>query len=174
LNSLPAPVFGGGKWTWSAPATRTTPSASLSFDISPPVQIDGGAPIVIPLGQDKTITWNGRDFDAGAALQLSLNPLNPLSLAVPGFGSFLLGDFAAVSFSSNFNSAGVTCFASAQAGNLTIPANMLAQFSSGGVGALSVSVTESGAMLPFTNVQAAGALILVNQSSTDTRPVDFK
>jgi hypothetical protein len=66
--------------------------------------------------------------------------------------------------------------ASAQGGALTIPANLLAQFTPGGVGVLSAAVDESGAWMPHANFQVSGSplLMLVSAGSTDTRPVDFQ
>jgi hypothetical protein len=102
--------------------------------------------------QDQTITWNGSAYDSNAILQLSVSQNLGISPAV-------------------------VCFAPAQSGALTIPANLLAQFSPGGVGTLSVSVTESGAGIPvanFTLADGSALLMLVSRGSTDTRPVDFK
>jgi hypothetical protein len=149
LNNLPTPVIGGGKWTWSSPAGALTPAASFDFNISPPVQIGGGAPISLKTNSDQSITWNGSDFDSQAILQLSLS-------------------------AQNFGPPVVTCFAPAQAGTITIPASMLAQFTAGLAASLSVSVTESGSGVPYASFQSPAVLMLVSRGTTDTRPVDFK
>jgi hypothetical protein len=70
LNHLPAPVLGGGAWTWSSSAGQ------FDFKLLPPVQINGGAPIRIQTDQSQTITWDGSGFDAGAIMQLSLSAGN--------------------------------------------------------------------------------------------------
>lgn len=149
LNNLPQPVISGGQWTWTNPASGDgLPAASFNFSLPSPIQLNAGAPISIQTGQDQTIAWNGRGFDSGANLQLILS--------APGFPS-------------------LACFAPANTGTLTIPAAMLAAFHAGASGALSVSVTETGANIPHYSFPApATALVLVQWSSSDTRPVDFK
>jgi hypothetical protein len=152
LSALPAPVIGGGQWTWSSPGGSDLPASNFNFNLAPPIQINGGAPVSISSSQDQTIAWNGGAYDATAILQLSVSQN-------PGF------------------SPSVVCFAPAQSGALTIPANLLTQFGPGGVGTLSVSVTESGAGIPaanFTLSDGSPLLMLVSRGSTDTRPVDFK
>lgn len=152
LNALPAPAIGGGKWTWSSSGGSDLPASNFSFNLAPPIQINGGAPVSMSSSQDQTITWNGTAYDSSAILQLSVSQ-NP-------------------AFSPS-----IVCFAPAQSGALTIPANLLGQFSPGGVGTLSVSVTESGAGIPaanFTLSNGSPLLMLVSRGSTDTRPVDFK
>jgi uncharacterized protein (TIGR03437 family) len=152
LNSLPAPVIGGGLWTWSSSGASALPASSFNFNLAPPLQINGGAPVSIQPGQDQTITWYSGGFDSGAILQLSVSA----------------NDFAPPS---------VLCFAPAEAGTLTIPGSALAQFTSGGVGTLSASVYESGAAIPHANFilsDGTPLLMLVIRGSTDTRPVDFK
>ncbi len=76
----------------------------------------------------------------------------------------------------NFGPASIMCFAPAQGGALTIPANLLRLFTPGGPGVLSAAVDESGAWMPHANFQLIGGplLMLVSAGSTDTRPVDFQ
>jgi len=146
LNHLPAPVLGGGAWTLNFTAGQ------FGFNLPPPVQINGGAPIRIQTDRDQTIAWNGSGFDAGAMMQLSLS-------------------------AGNFGPPSITCSAAAQGGALTIPANLLRQFTAGGVGVLSAGVGETGAWMPHANFQLSGGipmLMLVSSGSTDTRPVDFQ
>jgi hypothetical protein len=146
LNHLPTPVLGGGAWTLNSSAGQ------FSFNLLPPVQINGGAPIRIQTDRNQTITWAGSGFDAGAMMQLSLGAGNP-------------------------GPPSITCFAAAQTGALTIPANLLARFTPGGVGVLTAAVDESGAWMPHANFQLSGGiplLMLVFGGSTDTRPVDFQ
>ncbi len=147
LNNLPAPEIAGGAWTWNSSGASGAPSGSFNFNLAAPVQLNSGAPIIIPTEQYQTITWNGAGFDSGAMLQMTLT----------GLGS-----------------GAVSCVAPAQAGALTIPANLLAQFTPGGSGVLTVSVTETGASIPHAFLQSSGTLMLVNWSSGDTRPVDFQ
>jgi hypothetical protein len=146
LNHLPAAALSGGAWTLNFSAGQ------FGFNLPPPVQISGGAPMRIQTDRDQTITWNGSGFDAGAMLQLSLS-------------------------AGNFGPASITCSAAAQSGTLTIPANLLRLFTRGGVGSLSLGVGESGAWMPHANFQLSGGislLMLVSGGSTDTRPVDFQ
>jgi uncharacterized protein (TIGR03437 family) len=152
LNALPPPVIGGGQWTWSFSGSSALPAGSFNFNLAAPIQINGSAPVSITSGQDQTITWTGRAYDATAILHLSVSQN-------PGF------------------SPAVVCFAPAQSGGLTIPANLLTQFSPGGVGTLSISVTESGSGMPAANFKLSDgspSLMLVSRGSIDTRPVDFK
>jgi uncharacterized protein (TIGR03437 family) len=146
LNHLPAPVLGGGAWTWSSSVGQ------FGFNLLPPVQMSGGAPIRIQTDRNQTITWDASGFDAGAIMQLSLSagPYGPAS---------------------------ITCFAAAQGGALTIPSNLLRLFTPGGAGVVTASVVESGAAMPHANFQLSGGiplLMLVSEGSTDTRPVDFQ
>jgi hypothetical protein len=152
LNNLPPPVIGGGNWTWGSSGGPDLPASSFSFNLAPPIQISGGAPVSVQSGQDQTITWNGSSYDSGEILQLSLSD-------------------------QNFGPPTIVCYAPARTGGLTIPGNMLTQFSPGGVGTLSVSVTESGGSIPHANLNLSDGtplLMLVLRGSTDTRPVDFK
>jgi len=152
LNNLPPPVIGGGNWTWSSSGGPDLPASSFSFNLAPPIQINGGAPVSIQSGQDQAIIWHASSYDSGATLQLSLS-------------------------AQNFGPPSIVCYAPAQTGIFTIPGKMLTQFTPGGVGTLSLSVTESGASIPHANFNlsdGAPLLMLVNRGSTDTRPVDFK
>jgi uncharacterized protein (TIGR03437 family) len=152
LNALQAPIIGGGQWTWSSSGGSDLAASNFSFNLAPPIQINGGAPVSITSSQDQTISWNGTVYDSNAILQLSVSQI--LGLSPP-----------------------IVCFAPAQDGALTIRANLLARFTIGGVGTLSVSVTESGAGIPaanFTLSDGSPLLMLVSRGSTDTRPVDFK
>jgi hypothetical protein len=123
--------------------------ASFSFPLPPPIQLSGGAPITINHTQNSTITWDSSGYDTYATLQLSLK-----SAAAPV----------------------VSCTIPAQAGIVTIPANLLASFIPGSVGVISVSVNETGAGIPSgqTILNGAPVLALAIWSSTDTRPVDFQ
>ncbi|HTA46103.1 MAG TPA: hypothetical protein VK789_26850 [Bryobacteraceae bacterium] len=153
LTALSPPVIGAGKWTWTASGASGSglPTQSFDFNLPPPVQLSGGAPISLKSGQDQTINWNGGGFDAGALLQLSLT--------TPGIGVPTL-----------------QCFAPAQAGSVIIPGSLLQQFPSGHVGTLSVQVTESGSFIPHAAVNSPSGqeLMLVNWTSRDSRPVDFQ
>jgi hypothetical protein len=152
LNQLPAPIIGSGQWTWSSSGGADLPASNFGFNLAPPIQINGSAPVSMTSSQDQTITWNGTAYDSNATVQLLVSQN-------PGF------------------SPSVVCLAPAQSGALTIPANLLTQFSPGGVGTLSVSVTESGSGIPAANFALADGsplLMLVSRGSTDTRPVDFK
>jgi hypothetical protein len=141
LNRLPAPVLGGGAWTWSSEI------GSFGFTLPPPLQINGGAPMQIQTDRNQTITWNGSGFDSGATVQLSLS-------------------------AGNSGPPAIVCSAPAQSGTLTIPGNLLRQFTPGGVGVLTAGVSESGAAMPHAFF--APAAMLVSSGSTDTRPVDFQ
>jgi hypothetical protein len=132
--------------------TLSFSAGQFEFNLLSPVQINGGAPIRIQTDRNQTITWDGSGFDATAMMQLSVS-------------------------AGNFGPPTLTCFAAAQGGALTIPANLLGQFIPGGVGVLTASVVESGAGMPHANFQLSGGiplLMLVSAGSTDTRPVDFQ
>jgi uncharacterized protein (TIGR03437 family) len=150
LSSLPPPVIAAGPWTFTATDGSGLPAGStFPFTLPPPIQLSGGAPIVINHAQNSTVTWDGSGYDAFATLQLSLT-----SALAPG----------------------VSCTIPAQAGGVTVPANLLASFSAGSAGALSVTVSENGAGIPAADFTVNGAPVLglALWSSSDTRPVDFQ
>jgi uncharacterized protein (TIGR03437 family) len=152
LNALPNPVIAAGPWTWSTSGGPDLAASSFAFVLPPPVQIVGGSPFTLNHSQSQTIAWNGAGFDSSAALRLSLTAQNP--------GSPVL-----------------TCSVPAQTGTVTLPANLLAQFTAGSAGALSVSVVETGTSVPhaqFNQLNGSPLLMIVNWSSTDVRPVDFQ
>lgn len=152
LSSLPPAVIAAGQWTWNTGSAPGAPrSISFPFVLSPPIQLAGGAPIEIDHTQNTTIAWNGAGYDSSAVLQLTLS----------------VGPIAGV---------GVSCSVAAQAGSVTIPANLLANFSAGSSGVISVSVSENGPGIPAGNFAMDGSpfVALVLWSSTDMRPVDFQ
>ena len=170
-TTLQLPSSGGTEYSTTIPATADAPlnhlpapvlgggawtlnfsAGQFGFNLQPPVEINAGAPVRIPTDRDQKITWNGSSFDAGATMQLSLSALN-------------------------FGPPTITCFAAAQTGALTIPANLLRVFTPGGVGVLAAAVSESGSGMPHANFQLTGGiplLMLVSAGSSDTRPVDFQ
>jgi hypothetical protein len=139
------PLIAGGNWT-----LKTPPALSMTFQLPPPVQLTDGVPATIDRSADRQVAWNGAAYDATTTANLSLQ-------------------------ASNQSSPILTCSAPAQSGSLTIPTNLLGQFPSGASGVLSIAVTETGAGIPHGNIQfAGGAFVLVNWTSSDARPVDFK
>ncbi|HEY3826987.1 MAG TPA: hypothetical protein VGL82_20670 [Bryobacteraceae bacterium] len=152
LTNLPSPSIPGGNWTWSTSGGAIVQASSFNFVLSPPVQIAGGSPLPLNRSQNQTIAWNGSGFDSSAMLQLSLTAPYP--------GSPVL-----------------MCRVPAQAGSLTLPANLLAQFNSGSASSVSVSVSETGPGIPyaqFNQVDGSPLLMIVSWGSTDARPVDFQ
>jgi uncharacterized protein (TIGR03437 family) len=151
LNDLPPAIVAAGPWTWIASADSGFPASSFNFVLPPPIQIAGGAPVTIDRSQNQTIAWSGTGYDSTATLQLSLTAQYP--------GSPVLG-----------------CSVPAQAGAVTLPSNLLAQFNGGFAGVLSAWVNETGSGIPYANLTANGSplLMLVLWSSTDARPVDFQ
>ena len=144
LSSLSAGILTGGNWGLSN-------QPAFQFTLAPVIQIGGGAPLVVDHTQAKTILWNGTDFDSTALVQLSLT----------GQGGFPM----------------IRCSAPGSQGSLTIPATLLAPFAAGGVGSLSATLTETGTGAPHyetTSGNGGPSLLLVNWSSSDTRPVDFQ
>ncbi len=150
LSSLPPPVIAPGPWKFTALDSSFVPAgASFTFSLPQPVQLAGGAPIVINHTQNPTIMWNGSAYDSTATLQLTLSaPLAPA----------------------------VSCSVPAQSGSVTIPANLLTSFSAGSTGVLSVSVNENGAGIPTADfvVNTAPVVLLAVWSSSDARPVNFQ
>jgi hypothetical protein len=170
-TTLTLPSNGGPEYSISIPPTADAPLNHLpapvigtdtwtwsfsvgqfAFNLPAPLQVSGGAPIRIQTDRSETITWDGSGFDSTAIFQLSLSAVN-------------------------FGPPSITCFAPAQSGTLTIPSNLTAPFSPGGVGMLTASVVESGGGIPHANFQLSDGtplLMLVSRGSTDTRPVDFQ
>ena len=144
LAKLPAAVLSGN-------LTLLGTNPPFSFTLPAPVEFGDTSPVIMDHTQDHTVIWNGSAFDSTATALLSLSS----------------GAAAAPL---------VTCIASASAGTITIPAKLLAPFSAGSEGILSISVSETGSGIPHTEVQSQGTstLLLMNWTSTDSRPVDFK
>jgi uncharacterized protein (TIGR03437 family) len=150
ISRLPPPVIAPLPWKFTALDSSFVPAGTnFTFSLPQPVQLAGGAPIVINHAQNSTIRWNGSDYDSSATLQLTLTaPFSPaLFCAVP-----------------------------ANSGSVTIASNLLASFRAGSSGALSVTVTEIGAGIPAADFRLglAPVVLLAIWSSSDTRPVDFQ
>jgi uncharacterized protein (TIGR03437 family) len=148
LSNLPAPVISAGKWTWTSSGGPDLPASSFGFSLPAPFQLNSGAPVSLNRGQDQTLTWNGANFPAGAVFTASL--------------------------SGNVN---VSCSAPASAGTLTIPASLLARFSSSFLGTLSIGVSQMGSSIPhalFKLKNGNTLLVFVSYSTGDTRAVDFQ
>ncbi len=144
LNSLPAPLIGGGAWTWSSSF------GSFGFTLPTPAQIVGGAPIEVQTGQDQTIAWNGSGFDSGAILQLFLSAQNYGPPTITCFAPALTG-------SLTIPSALLSQFTPGEVGVLSVTVN------ESGANIPHANFPVSG-----------GLLMLMIDGSTDTRPVDFK
>jgi uncharacterized protein (TIGR03437 family) len=151
LNDLPPAIIAAGPWTASTSGGSILAASSFGFNLPPPIQISGGAPLTLNRSQSQTIAWNGSGYDSSAMLQLSIKAQYP--------GSPVL-----------------TCSVPAQAGGVTLPKNLLAQFKSRSAGAVSVSVTEGGSGIASADFSTSNGplLILVIWGSTDARPVDFQ
>lgn len=151
LNSLPVPVLAAGNWTWTASGGLMLSASSFNFALPPPVQITAGVPVTINHSESQTIFWNGSGYDSNAVAHVSL--------------------------ANSYATPGMTCSVPAQAGSVTFPSNLLAQFNAGSEGVLSLIVSETGAGIPHAQFSASGGiplLMLVTWSSTDSRPVDFQ
>jgi uncharacterized protein (TIGR03437 family) len=71
----------------------------------------------------------------------------------------------------------VTCTVPADSGTLTIPAALLAQTPGNSLGTLSISVTESGRLMPHAQFRLQNGntlLMVVNYSTGETTPVDLQ
>jgi len=150
LTSLPPPVIAPGPWQFTATDASVFPAgASFTFTLPPPVQLSGGAPVVINHTESSTIAWNGSAYDSFATLQLTL---------------------------TSFLSPVISCSVPAQSGSVTIPASLLASFRTGSAGVLSVSVSETGSGIPAADftLDRTPVLALAQWTSTDSRPVDFQ
>jgi uncharacterized protein (TIGR03437 family) len=151
LNDLPPAIIAAGPWTGSTSGGSTLAASSFGFNLPPPIQIAGGAPLTFNRSQSQTIAWSGSRYDSSAMLQLTLTAQYP--------GSQVL-----------------TCSVPAQAGGVTLPSNLLTPFTAGSAGTLSVSVSEGGSGIPYADFSTSNGplLMLVVWSSTDARPVDFQ
>jgi hypothetical protein len=100
--------------------------------------------------QDQSFTWSGAGFDPAAVITLNI---------------------------AGRTSAPVTCTALARSGAVTIPVSLLASYSPNSIGTLTATVSNSGASMPATNLQLKNGstmLVIVSQSSSDSRPVFFQ
>lgn len=146
LNHLPAPVLGGGAWTWSSSVGQ------FGFNLPSPVRINGGAPIRIQTDGNQTITWDGTGFDAGAMMQLSLSAGNS---GPPSIRCFAAAQGGALTIPGNL----LQLFTPGGSGVLA------ASVVESGAGIPHGIIQLSGG-IPL--------LMLVSAGSTDTRPVDFQ
>ena len=55
LASLPAAVISAGNWTWNASDVSVLTTASFSFILPPPIQLEIGSPVSLTRNQDQTI-----------------------------------------------------------------------------------------------------------------------
>ena len=151
LNDLPPPVIAAGSWTASTSGGSILAASSFGFVLPPPIQIAGGAPLTLNRSQSQTIAWSGSGYDSSATLRLTLTAQYP--------GSPVLN-----------------CSVPAQAGGVTLPSNLLSQFTAGSAAAVSVSVSETGSGIPYADFSTSNGplLTLVVWSSTDARPVDIQ
>jgi uncharacterized protein (TIGR03437 family) len=154
-SSLPAPRDGAptnfpvGKWTLTLPASSDVPASTFTFNLSTPLQLNGGAPISLHRDRDESITWNGANLDPNSSVTLF------------------------ISTSTGF----VNCAAPASAGSIVIPANLLAQFSPASIGTITASLQQPRAAHPsvLLKTNKGETLVLyVAPTSGDTRPVDFQ
>lgn len=148
LSNLPVPAIAGGKWTFQSSGGADLPASTFGFTLPAPVQLTGGVPVMIDHAQDRTISWNGAAFDAGATATVILS------------GSTV-----------------VFCNAPASSGALTIPVAMLSGFGANTIGTLNINISEAGAYLPHAQFQTKEGntlLLFVPFSSSDSRPVFFQ
>jgi uncharacterized protein (TIGR03437 family) len=169
LASLPPPVFGGGATTWSNSGGSDLAASSFSFNLLPPIQLNGQIPLQWASGKDQTITWNPAGYDATAILQASLSGANVVSSGI------VLGTVGTTIAAAN--SIVLPRFtAPASSGSLTIPASLLTQIGPGAL-TLVVQVSEPFASSPSALLQLTNhttLLMLVNASTGETVPVDIQ
>ncbi len=147
LSDLPTPAIAGGKWTWQSPGSADLAASSFGFTLPPPIQLNGGVPVLFNRTQNQTLSWNGSAFDSGATVYVSLS-----GSATP-----------------------VSCTVAANAGSVTIPASLLASFAD--IGTLTISLNEASSFLPHALLQLTNGntlLTIVSFSSEDARPVFFQ
>lgn len=148
LTNLPPPAIAGGKWTLQSAGGKDIGAVIFNFALPSPIQLTGGVPVMVDHTQDRTISWNGAGFDAGATVFINLS------------GNSL-----------------VTCIAPASAGTITIPAALLSGFNPNTIGTLTINLSEAGAYLPHAEFQLNNhnsLLMFVSFSSSDSRPVFFQ
>ncbi|MDE3198615.1 MAG: hypothetical protein KGN84_19865 [Acidobacteriota bacterium] len=142
----PAPPPSGGGPNPLPMAAISAVAPNLTFSLTTPVMLTAAStPIQLSRAADQTISWNGPALDPHAQAVLTIDS--------PG-GQAL------------------TCFAPASAGSLTIPKDQLAPFASGAA-SVQLNVRQSYADSPnilFTGYNGGNAVLLVNQTSSDTRP----
>jgi hypothetical protein len=145
VDNPPAPVLASAKWNWHSSGGKDLPPSSFDFTLPAPIQLNGGAPLVLRRDQDQTVTWNGAAFDSTATVTISLTGLvctAPAKAGTVAIPAALLSQHRANSIDT-------------LTASITEPAASLshAQFK-----------LQNGATL----------LMLVSYSAADSRPVDFQ
>ena len=126
----------------SGPWTLSTRASTLNFTITPPVMLSAATtPVPLSRATDQTISWNGSDLDPNSGAILNLTSPNQPTL---------------------------TCNAPAAAGSVVIPKELLTRIAPG---AATLRLLISQPIENSPNVLNGDSVVVVSQTSTDTRPV---
>jgi hypothetical protein len=141
LANLPPAFFIPGQWTLTVPQTNST----LTFPLHAPGMLSSpDIPIKLSIAADQTISWNGSALDPQAQATLILRSVDGV----------------------------LYCTAPASAGSVVIPQQLLAKIKPGSA-SISLQINQPYATSPNLSVTESGGsteIIVVNQTSSDTRP----
>jgi uncharacterized protein (TIGR03437 family) len=152
LTSVPPPIFTGGQWTWKSDESALLAASQFTFNLPPPIHLNGTAPLLLRKDRDQTIAWSGSGYDSNANVTLTIS----------GQGSAFLPL--------------LSCLGPASAGAITIPKDLMARLDPGAV-TVSVKVNGAPSANPFTLLQQKNRdslVVLVTPISTDSRTADIQ
>lgn len=143
----PHTLISAGELTWQSSGGKDLPASTVDFTLPRPIQMTGTAPLTFTRTQDQTIAWN--KLDSGTVF---------LNLA---------GRAGTIA----------VCSAPASAGQITIPAKLLAGVTAGSLGTLTLSLNPTYSSLPHATLRLANGntlLLFVSGGTSDNRPVLFQ
>ncbi|MDE3198630.1 MAG: hypothetical protein KGN84_19945, partial [Acidobacteriota bacterium] len=154
LANPPAPALAAGKWALITPGSADLTPFEFDFTLPRPFEIDGPVPVSFPRASDRSVTWDGSNFNANATVSLRLSGR-----------------------ASDGKTLAIVCNGPADTGTLTIPASFLGNFAPKSIGSLDVQIVSDGRIPQHATVQTklGNTLVLyLSYSTDDQRPVEFQ
>jgi uncharacterized protein (TIGR03437 family) len=133
-DQLPAPFFSAGQWQASAPGNSTVEPFTAMLSIPNPIQITNvGQVTMIDHNQDLTIAWDPTTYSGADLVYVQLFSQIPSPLYV--------------------SSSAVLCQVPATAGQVTVPALLLASFQPPAAATLSLSISNKPGMAGLFTIE---------------------